>query len=136
RVKPPMESNPQSGAPLPPLDLAQVQRRLLQLSNQVDALQDLVQQVTTEIGQETTQLSLLVQYLTKTARREEPLEERLVEFTEQMSADHEQLIFLSRKLTELATQEQLVRMATLMATQSQVMELVEAVRELGRVQQR
>ncbi len=128
-----MESNPQTGAPFPPLDLAQVQRRLLHLSSQMDALQDLVKQVTTELNQETAQLSLLVQHLTRTARREEPLEERLLEFTEQMSADHEQLIFLSRKLTELATQEQLVRMATLMATQSQVMELV---RELGRVQQR
>src|SRR5690554_3379584 len=104
-----MESNPQPGAPLP-LDLAQVQRRLLHLSNQMDALQELIKQVTTELNQETAQLSLLVQHLTRTARREEPLEERLLEFTEQMSADHEQLIFLSRKLTELATQEQLVRM--------------------------
>lgn len=131
-----MESNPQTGASLPPFDLAQVQRRLLQVSNQVDALQDMVRQMNSEVSQETAQLSLLVQYLTKTARREEPLGEKLVEFTEQMSADHEQLIFLSRKLTELATQEQLVRMATLMATQSQVMELIEAVRELGRIQQR
>lgn len=131
-----METNPQSGAPLPPFELAQIHRRLLHLSNQVEALQDLVQQTAISLNQETAQLALLVQHLTKTARREEPLADRLVEFTEQMSADHEQLIFLSRKLTELATQEQLVRLATLVATQTQVMELAERVRELSRVQQR
>lgn len=131
-----MDTSPQSGATLPPFDLAQVHRRLLQLSSQMDALQDLVQQATIGLNQSSSQLALLVDYLTKSARREEPLEERLVEFTEQMSADHEQLIFLSRKLTELATQEQLVRLATLMATQAQVGELAETVRELSRVQQR
>lgn len=131
-----METNPQSGATLPPFELAQIHRRLLQLSNQVDTLQNLVQQTAIGLNQETAQLALLVQYLTKTARREEPLEDRLTEFTEQLSADHEQLIFLSRRLTELATQEQLVRLATLVATQAQVMELAERVRDLGRVQQR
>jgi molecular chaperone GrpE (heat shock protein) len=56
--------------------------------------------------------------------------------TEQMSADHDQFVFLSRKLTELATQDQLVRLATVVATQSQVMELTESVQELTRAQQR
>ncbi|HXF64505.1 MAG TPA: nucleotide exchange factor GrpE [Caldilineaceae bacterium] len=136
-----METHPPAGAPASPSpsspgDLAQVQQRLLQLSSQIDALQARLERVTAGLGQESSQLALLVQYLTTRVREEDPLEERLLEFTEQMSADHEQLIFLSRKLTELATQDQLVRLATLVATQQQVMELAEAVRELGRVQQR
>ena len=136
-----METHPPAGAsaspsPSSPGDLAQVQQRLLQISNQIDALQARLDRVTVGLGQESSQLALLVQYLTTSVREEDPLEERLLEFTEQMSADHEQLIFLSRKLTELATQDQLVRLATLVATQQQVMELAETVRELGRLQQR
>jgi molecular chaperone GrpE (heat shock protein) len=133
-----METNPSAGEshPSPMADLAQVQQRLFQLSNQVDTLQNQLEQVTASLNQKSAQLALLVQYLTTSVRQHDPIEERLVEFTEQMSADHEQLIFLSRKLTELATQDQLVRLATLVATQQQVMELAETVRELGRVQQR
>jgi molecular chaperone GrpE (heat shock protein) len=136
-----METNLPSGASDPASDsslssLAQVQQRLFQLDSRIAALQSRLDRIATSLDQESAQLGLLVQYLTTRARQENPLDERLVEFTEQLSADHEQLIFLSRKLTELATQDQLVRMATLVATQQQVVELGETVRELGRVQQR
>jgi molecular chaperone GrpE (heat shock protein) len=43
---------------------------------------------------------------------------------------------LGNRLTELATQDQLVRMATLIATQEQVMELADAVKEMNRLQQK
>jgi len=137
-----MDSNPLAGASqpkrrtAPPTDAAQIQQRLLQLGSQLETLQAQVDRVTVGLGQESAQLAQLVQYLTTTVQEDDPIGERLVEFTEQMSADHEQLIFVSRKLTELATQEQLVRLATLVATQQQVMELAETVRELGRTQQR
>jgi molecular chaperone GrpE (heat shock protein) len=88
------------------------------------------------MAHERNQIDLLIEHLGKEVTTTDPLQDRLVELTEQMSADHEHFAFLSRKLTELATQDQLVRLATVVATQNQVMELAESVQELTRVQQR
>ncbi len=52
-----------------------------------------------------------------------------------MSSEHEQLNFLSLKLTELATKDQIVRMASTMATQGQVSDLHDVVHNLVRTQE-
>jgi molecular chaperone GrpE len=102
----------------------------------MDALQAQVGRLTSAIAHERGQLDVLLGYLGKETEPNDPLQERLVELTEQMSTDHEQFVFLSRKLTELATQDQLVRLATVVATQQQVMEVVENLQELAHTQQR
>ena len=120
-----------------PAVLAQLQQHLLHLTGQLDALQHQVNRVAAEMEQERAQLAALVSHLVVEAQAPVPdLDRNLVEFIEQLSANHDQLIALSQKLTELATQDQLVRLATLVATQQQVAELVETVRELGRDQTR
>ena len=116
-----------------PAVLAQLQQHLLHLTGQLDALQHQVNRVAAEMEQERAQLAALVSHMVIEAQAPVPdLERSLVEFIEQMSANHDQLIALSQKLTELATQDQMVRLATVVATQQQVVELAEVVRELGR----
>jgi molecular chaperone GrpE len=88
------------------------------------------------MAHERSQIDAIISLLGKETEETDPLQERLVELTEQMRTDHEQFAFLNRKLTELATQDQLVRLATVVATQNQVMELAESVQELARAQQR
>ena len=119
----------------PPI-ATQLVQRFLQLAGQLDALQAQVGRLTSAMAHERSQLEVLIGHLGKEVGDSDPLQERLVELTEQMSADHDQFAFLSRKLTELATQDQLVRLATVVATQNQVMELAEIVQELTRAQQR
>ena len=120
-----------------PAVFAQLHQRLLHLTGQLDALQRQVNRVAAEMEQERSQLAALVSHLVIEAETPTPdLELRLVEFTEQLSADHDQLFELSQQLSEVATQDQLVRLATLVATQQQVAELVETVRELSRAQAR
>lgn len=123
---------PHEGPPL----ATQLVQRFLQLAGQLDALQAQVGRLTSAMAHERSQIDALINLLGNEAQQNDPLQERLVELTEQMSTDHEQFAFLSRKLTELATQDQLVRLATVVATQNQVMELAETVQELARTQQR
>jgi molecular chaperone GrpE len=111
-------------------------QRFLQLAGQLDALQAQVGRLTSAMAHERSQIEVLLSHLGKEVEQGEPLQERLVELTEQISADHEQFVFLSHKLTELATQDQMVRLATVVATQNQVMELAETIQELTRAQQR
>ena len=118
----------------PPL-ATQLVQRFLQLAGQLDALQAQVGRLSAAMAHERNQIDLLIGHLGKEAETYDPLQDRLVELTEQMSSDHEQFTFLSRKLTELATQDQLVRLATVVSTQKQVMELGEIVQELTRSQQ-
>ena len=119
----------------PPI-ATQLVQRFLQLAGQLDALQAQVGRLTVAMAHERSQIEILIGHLGKEAVEVDPLQDRLVELTEQMSADHEQYAFLSRKLTELATQDQLVRLATVVSTQNQVMELAESIQELTRAQQR
>lgn len=119
----------------PPI-ATQLVQRFLQLAGQLDALQAQVGRLTTAMAHERSQIEILIAHLGKDAEEANPLQDQLVELTEQMSADHDQFVFLSRKLTELATQDQMVRLATVVATQSQVMELAETIQELTRAQQR
>ena len=116
--------------------LLQMQRRLLFLGSQIDGIQQQISQIMATVGQERDQLDGLLRHLADSAQAENPPQDRIVEFSEQLSVHHDQLSYLGRKLTELATQEQLVRRATLVASQQQVVELTEAVRELSRAQQR
>ncbi len=136
-----MSSDPASFSPaLPPTEqppiATQLVQRFLQLAGQLDALQAQMGRLTAALEHERNQIDLLIEHLGKDAQASDPLQDRLVELTEQMSADHDQYIYLSRKLTELATQDQMVRLATVVATQSQVMELAESVQELIRAQHR
>lgn len=132
----PAEPRPMS-QPAPGLSpLAQVQQQLAQLANQVEAIQAKVSQVAAAIEQDRSDVDALVAHLANAAQQETPFADQLVEFTEQLSADHDQLVFLGRRLTELATQEQLVRLATMVATQKHVQEVAEAVRALERSQLR
>jgi molecular chaperone GrpE len=119
----------------PPI-ATQLVQRFLQLAGQLDALQAQVGRLTAAMAHERSQIEILIGHLGKEVEQSDPLQDRLVELTEQMSADHDQFVFLSRKLTELATQDQMVRLATVVATQNQVMELAESVQELSRAQQR
>lgn len=131
-VLPPTEHPPSEQPPI----ATQLVQRFLQLAGQLDALQAQVGRLTAALAHERSQIEILIGHLGKEVEQSDPLQDRLVELTEQMSADHDQFVFLSRKLTELATQDQLVRLATVVATQSQVMELAEIVQELSRSQQR
>ena len=136
-----MNAEPDSFYPTPPPSeqpavATQLVQRFLQLAGQLDALQNQVSRLTTALAQERSQIDVLISHLGKEAEQTDPLQDRLVELTEQMSADHDQFVFLSRKLTELATQDQMMRLATVMATQKQVMELSETLQELTREQQR
>ncbi|MCC6453395.1 MAG: nucleotide exchange factor GrpE [Caldilineaceae bacterium] len=119
----------------PPI-ATQLVQRFLQLAGQLDALQAQVGRLASTMAHEREQIDVLLGHLGKEPEQSDPLQERLVELTEQMSADHDQFAFLSRKLTELATQDQLVRLATVVATQRQVMDLGETIQELTRAQQR
>lgn len=137
-----MNSEPESFYPaaVPPSEgppvATQLIQRFLQLAGQLDALQAQVGRLTSAMAHERSQIDAVISLLGRETEETDPLQERLVELTDQMSADHEQFAFLSRKLTELATQDQMVRLATVVATQSQVMELAESVQELARAQQR
>ena len=119
----------------PPI-ATQLIQRFLQLAGQLDALQAQIGRLNAALAHERSQIDVLLGHLGNEAAQGDPLQDRLVELTEQMSADHEQFAFLSRKLTELATQDQLVRLATVVATQRQVMDLFESVQELTRAQER
>jgi molecular chaperone GrpE (heat shock protein) len=136
-----MSSDPESFYPaLPPHEqppvATQLVQRFLQLAGQFDTLQAEVNRLTAALAEERSQIDALIEHLGKNVSERDPLQERLVELTEQMSADHDQFNYLNRKLTELATQEQLVRLATVVATQEQVMELAAQVQEIARTQQR
>ena len=133
------DPNPYASPLLPPSEPSlptQLIQRFLQLAGQMDALHGQINRVTAALEQERGQIDAILGYLHTDVQQTDPLQDRLVELTEQMSADHDQLAYVGRKLTELATQDQLVRLATVMATQRQVTELVEAVQELGRTQTR
>lgn len=132
------ESNPYA-SPLPPSEppiQTQLVQRFLQLAAQMDALQGQINRVAAALEQERGQIDAILGHLHTGVQQTDPLQDRLVELTEQMSADHEQIAYLGRKLTELATQDQLVRMATVMATQRQVMDLAETIQEMSRTQAR
>jgi molecular chaperone GrpE (heat shock protein) len=124
---------PQPEEPSPQTQLIQ---RFLQLSAQLDALQGQVSRVAAELEAERGQINALLQQLSREVAQPDPLPERLAELTEQISADHDQLVYLGRKLTEVATKDQLVRLATVVATQQHIMDLAENVTALGRAQQR
>ena len=113
--------------------LSQLNQRLLQLAAQLDQIHAEVDKLSARIDDDSAQISALVGNLTDT-QSTQLLQRRLAEFTEQMSAEHEQLNFLGLKLTELATQDQLVRMASTVATQGQVSELLDIVHNLVRTQ--
>ena len=133
------DSNPYASNLLPPSEPSlqtQLVQRFLQLAAQLDALQGQVNRVTAALEQERGQLDAILSHLSAGAQQTDPLQDRLVELTEQMSADHEQLAYLGRKLTDLATQDQLVRIATVIPTQRQVLDLAEALQEIGRTQLR
>jgi molecular chaperone GrpE (heat shock protein) len=115
--------------------LAQLNQRLLQLAAQLDMIHAEVDNLAARIDDDSAQVSALVSHLTDT-QSTQLLQRRLADFTEEMSAEHEQLNFLGLKLTELATQDQLVRMASTVATQGQVSEVLEIVQNLVRIQDR
>lgn len=117
----------------PAQHLSQLNQRLLQLAAQLDQVHAEVDKLAGRIDDDSAQISALVGHLTDT-QSTHLLQQRLAEFTEQMSAEHEQLNFLGLKLTELATQDQLVRMASTVATQGQVSELLDIVQHLVRTQ--
>lgn len=129
---PPQEPLPHEQPPI----ATQLVQRFLQLAGQLDALQAQVSRLTDAMAHERSQIDALIEHLGKDAEQADPLQDRLVELTEQMSADHDQYIYLNRKLTELATKDQMVRLATVVASQNQVTELAETLQELTRVQQR
>ena len=107
------------GADDPTRLLPQLNQRLLQVSAQLNQIHEEVDRLSATLDDDSAQISALVGHLTDT-QSTALLQRRLAEFTEEMSSEHEQLNFLSLKLTELATQDQLVRMASTMATQGQV----------------
>ncbi len=115
--------------------LPQLGLRLMQLATQLDAIQLEVDKVAAHIDDDSAQVSALVKRLTDT-QGTHALQERLADFTEQMSAEHEQINFLAVKLSELATQEQLVRLAATVATQGQVNALAQTLQNLVRAQER
>ena len=111
--------------------LPQLSRRLMQLAAQLDALQGEVDKIAAQVEDGGAQVSALVSHLTDT-QSTHLLQSRLAEFTEQMSSEHEQLNFLEVKLADLATQEQIVRLAATVATQGQVSALAETLQNLVR----
>lgn len=127
---------PDTEMPPEPMGLGQLLQQLLRLSGRVEAIQGQVNQMTAAIRQDQELLAALLRQIGENARQEQPLEDRLVEFTEQLEANHTQMIELGHQLTQVATQEQVVRLAMLMSTQQQVLELGEVMRDLTRTQQR
>jgi molecular chaperone GrpE (heat shock protein) len=115
--------------------LAHVQNRLLHLSSQLDAVQAQLDRLVYDVRRDGDQVDALVQHLTN-PQLTQLLQERLGEFTEQMNTQHEQLIFVARRLTELATQDQLVRLATMVASQEQLSQLAGTLDRLYRHQQK
>jgi molecular chaperone GrpE (heat shock protein) len=111
--------------------LPQLSRRLMQLAAQLDALQAEMDKIAAQVEDGGVQVSALVSHLTD-AQSTHLLQTRLAEFTEQMSSEHEQLNFLEMKLADLATQEQIVRLAATVATQGQVSALAETLKNLVR----
>jgi molecular chaperone GrpE (heat shock protein) len=125
---------PDTGADEPLRLLPQLNQRLLQVAAQLDQIHAEVDKLSANLDDDSAQITALVGHLTDT-QSTAMLQRRLAEFTEEMSSEHEQLNFLSLKLNELATQDQLVRMASTMATQGQVSELLDIVRSMVRSQE-
>lgn len=113
--------------------LPQLNQRLLQLTTQVDDLHAQVSALARVIEFDSAQITALVSHLSD-AQSLQLVQQRLAEFTEQIGIDHEQLTALQYKLTELSTQEQLVRLATTVASQEQIGELTATVTALVRAQ--
>ncbi len=114
--------------------LLQLNQRLIQSAAQLNQIQADVDKLSDIVEDDGAQISALVGRLTDT-QSAALLQRRLAELTEQMSAEHEQLNFLGLKLTELATQDQIVRLASTVATQGQVTELLEIVHDQVRTQE-
>ena len=114
--------------------LPQLNQRLLQVAAQLNQIHEEVDRLSATLDDDSAQISALVGHLTDT-QSTALLQRRIAEFTEEMSSEHEQLNFLGLKLTELATQDQLVRMASTMATQGQVSDLLNIVQGLVRTQE-
>ena len=119
--------------PPEPVGLGQLLQQLLRLSSRMETIQTQVNQMAAAVQQDQELLVALVRRLSETARQETPLQD---EFTEQLEANHTQLIELGHQLTQLATQEQVVRLAMVVATQQQIMDLGDLLRDLTRTQQR
>lgn len=118
------------------MGLGQLLQQLLRLSGRVEAIQSQVDQMAAGLRQDQELLAALLRQLSEAAQQETPLTDRLVEFTEQLEANHTRMIEVAHQLTQVASQEQLVRLAMVVATQQQVMDLGETLRELTRTQQR
>lgn len=127
-------AHPDTGADEAARLLPQLNQRLLQLAAQLDQIHAEVDKLSARLDDDSAQISALVGHLTDT-QSTVLLQRRLAEFTEEMSAEHEQLNFLGLKITELATQDQLVRLAGAVATQGQVSELLDIVHNLVRSQE-
>lgn len=116
-------------------NLAQVQQHLLRLVDSVDRIHTQVSALTVRLETDSLQINALVRHLTDT-QSTRLLQERLADFVEQLAASHEQLYYLTGRLNQLATQEQLVRLASQMATQERLGELSATLDNLGRSQER
>ena len=126
-------NTPDSGIDGPARLLPQLNQRLLQLAAQLDQIHAEVDKLAAHLDDDSAQITALVSHLTDT-QSTALLQRRLAEFTDEMSAEHEQINYLGLKLTELATQDQVVRMASTVATQGQVSELLDSVHHLVRTQ--
>lgn len=138
-----MDTNPSTGpaARTPRIDageaarlLPQLNQRLLQLTAQLNEIHAEVDKLSASLDDDSAQIAALVTHLTDT-QSTALLQRRLAEFTEEMSSEHDQLNFVALKLNELATKDQLVRMAAAVATQGQVAELHDIVQNLVRTQE-
>jgi len=115
--------------------LPQLSRRLMQLAAQLDAIQSEVDTIAGQVEDGGAQISALVTHLIDT-QATRLLQTRLAELTEQISAEHEQLNFIEVKLSDTATQEQMVRLAATVATQGQVSALADTLQSLVRAQEK
>lgn len=127
---------PDRELPPEPIGLGQLLQQLLRLSSRIESIQTQVNQMAAAVQQDQELLVALVRRLSESAQQEVPWQDRLVEFTEQLEANHARMIELGHQLTQLATQEQVVRLAMVVATQQQVTDLSNQLHDLIRAQQR
>jgi molecular chaperone GrpE (heat shock protein) len=130
-----MKTPSQDAAQVDPNKLTHVHQQVLQLADSVSRMQTALASLAVRLQEDSIQINALVRHLTDT-QSTQLLQERLADFSEQLSADHEQLNYLSGQLNQLATRDQLVRLATQVATQEKIAELANTVEKLSRSQHR
>lgn len=116
-------------------ELSHIQQQILQLAENVHRIQHGLGELSVRLREDSIQINALIRHLSDT-QSTQLLQERLADFSEQMNADHEQLNYVTGQLNHLATQEQLVRLATQVATQEKLTELATTLERLSRAQHR